>query len=123
ARLLVLDEPTAVLSPPEVDELWSVLRGLRAEGGTAVVITHRLDEVMAISDRVTVMRGGRTVARMRTADTSPAELARAMVGREVTLAGAVAIGGEVLGEERGSPPNSNIPPHPTAAPTETTPAQ
>src|SRR5690606_7174192 len=74
ARLLVLDEPTAVLSPPEVDELWSVLRGLRAEGGTAVVITHRLDEVMAISDRVTVMRGGRTVARMRTADTSPAEL-------------------------------------------------
>lgn len=121
ARLLVLDEPTAVLSPPEVEELWSVLRGLRAEGGTAVVITHRLDEVMAISDRVTVMRGGRTVARMRTRDTSPAELAREMVGREVLLAGSVALGGVVGGEERGPPPNSNIPPAPIITPTETTP--
>jgi general nucleoside transport system ATP-binding protein len=87
ARILILDEPTAVLSPPEVRELWQVLRRLRAEaGGTVVLITHKLDEVMDVSDAVTVMRGGRTVGRMRTADTSPKEIARAMVGREVALA-------------------------------------
>jgi ABC-type uncharacterized transport system ATPase subunit len=87
ARILVLDEPTAVLSPPEVRELWQVLRRLRVEaGGTVVLITHKLDEVIEISDAVTVMRGGRTVARMRTADTSPREIAKAMVGREVALA-------------------------------------
>jgi ABC-type uncharacterized transport system ATPase subunit len=86
ARILILDEPTAVLSPPEVRELWQVLRRLRVEaGGTVVLITHKLDEVMEVSDAVTVMRGGRTVARMRTADTSPREIAKAMVGREVAL--------------------------------------
>ncbi len=87
ARILILDEPTAVLSPPEVRELWQVLRRLRAEaGGTVVLITHKLDEVMEVSDAVTVMRAGRTVGRMRTADTSPREIAKAMVGREVVLA-------------------------------------
>jgi general nucleoside transport system ATP-binding protein len=87
ARILVLDEPTAVLSPPEVRELWQVLRRLRAEaGGTVVLITHKLDEVMEVSDTVTVMRAGRTVGRLRTSDTSPREIAKAMVGREVTLA-------------------------------------
>jgi ABC-type uncharacterized transport system ATPase subunit len=87
ARILVLDEPTAVLSPPEVRELWQVLRRLRAEaGGTVVLITHKLDEVMEVSDTVTVMRAGRTVGRMRTAETSPREIAKAMVGREVALA-------------------------------------
>jgi general nucleoside transport system ATP-binding protein len=87
AQILVLDEPTAVLSPPEVRELWQVLRRLRAEaGGTVVLITHKLDEVMEVSDTVTVMRGGRTVGRMRTGDTSPREIAKAMVGRDVTLA-------------------------------------
>jgi ABC-type uncharacterized transport system ATPase subunit len=86
ARILVLDEPTAVLSPLEVDELWQVLRDMRARGETIVLITHKLDEVMAISDRITVMRRGRTVARMRTAETSPGEIARAMVGRDVALA-------------------------------------
>src|SRR5215213_1488081 len=80
AKVLVLDEPTAVLSPPEVQELWNVLRGLRAEGATVVLITHRLDEVMDVSDHITVMRAGRTVERIRTADTSPAGIARAMVG-------------------------------------------
>jgi simple sugar transport system ATP-binding protein len=92
AKVLILDEPTAVLSPPEIEELWGVLRRLRAEGGTIVLITHKLDEVMAISDRVTVMRHGETMARMATADTSPREIARAMVGREVSLAGEVALG-------------------------------
>jgi general nucleoside transport system ATP-binding protein len=86
AKILILDEPTAVLSPPEIEELWGVLRRLRAEGGTIVLITHKLDEVMAISDRVTVMRHGATVERMVTAKTSPREIARAMVGRDVALA-------------------------------------
>jgi simple sugar transport system ATP-binding protein len=86
ARVLVLDEPTAVLSPPEVQELWTVLRRLRDQGATVVLITHRLDEVMDISDNITVMRAGTTVDRLRTADTTPADTARAMVGREVALA-------------------------------------
>ncbi len=87
ARLLILDEPTAVLSPPEVSDLWRVLRGLKANGGTIVLITHKLSEVIEVSDRVTVMRQGRTVDRMTTAQTTPAEIARAMVGREVALPG------------------------------------
>ena len=86
ARLLILDEPTAVLSPPEVRELWTVLRGHVARGGTAVLITHKLDEVVEISDAITVMRAGTTVARIRTAETTPREIARAMVGRDVVLA-------------------------------------
>ena len=85
AEILVLDEPTAVLSPPEVRELWAVLRRLRDKGDTIVLITHRLDEVVDLSDTITVMRAGATVARIRTAETSPAEIARAMVGREVAL--------------------------------------
>jgi general nucleoside transport system ATP-binding protein len=83
ARLVILDEPTAVLSPPEVDHLWTVLRAVRASGGTVVLITHKLDEVMAISDSVTVMRDGRTVARLATASTTPAVLAHLMVGRDL----------------------------------------
>jgi simple sugar transport system ATP-binding protein len=87
ARVLILDEPTAVLSPPEVAELWKVLRRLRdEEGATVVLITHRLDEVMEVSDTITVMRHGATVTRIRTAETSPGEIARAMVGRDVALA-------------------------------------
>ena len=86
ATILILDEPTAVLSPSEVSELWSVLRTMKAAGNTIVLITHKLDEVMQISDRITVMRQGRTVGRMNTADTSPADIARAMVGRDVALA-------------------------------------
>jgi simple sugar transport system ATP-binding protein len=86
ARTLILDEPTAVLSPPEVAELWQVLRQMRERGETIVLITHKLDEVMQISDTVTVMRHGRTIARMRTSDTTPQEIAREMVGRDVILA-------------------------------------
>ena len=92
ARVLVLDEPTAVLSPPEVTELWAVLRRLRADGGTIVLITHKLGEVMEVSDAITVMRGGRTVGHLTTASTSPAEIARAMVGRDVVLAADLAAG-------------------------------
>lgn len=86
AKVLILDEPTAVLSPPEVNELWRVLRKLRDEGGTIVLITHKLDEVMAISETITVMRQGETVGRLKTAATSPGEIAKMMVGREVVLA-------------------------------------
>jgi len=86
ARILILDEPTAVLSPPEVRELWSVLRTLKQGGGTVVLITHKLDEVIAVSDTITVMRAGRTVSRFPTAGTTPRDIARAMVGRDVSLA-------------------------------------
>ncbi|MEP7086521.1 MAG: ATP-binding cassette domain-containing protein, partial [Gemmatimonadota bacterium] len=91
ARILILDEPTAVLSPPEVEELWRVLRALRDEGDTIILITHKLDEVTEISDTITVVREGRTVTRFPTAGTSPASIARAMVGRDVVLAGDAAI--------------------------------
>jgi ABC-type uncharacterized transport system ATPase subunit len=86
ARTLILDEPTAVLSPPEVAELWQVLRQMRERGETIVLITHKLDEVMSISDMITVIRHGRTISRLRTADTTPQEIAREMVGRDVLLA-------------------------------------
>src|SRR5438552_663359 len=76
ARTLILDEPTAVLSPPEVAELWQVLRQMRERGETIVLITHKLDEVMSISDTVTVMRHGRPTARLRPADTTPPAIAR-----------------------------------------------
>jgi simple sugar transport system ATP-binding protein len=85
ARLLILDEPTAVLTPQEVTELFAILRRMREQGSTIVIITHKLSEVLAISDEVTVMRDGRVVGRLRTRDTSAAELARLMVGRDVLL--------------------------------------
>ena len=112
AKILILDEPTAVLSPPEIEELWVVLRRLRAEGGTIILITHKLDEVMAISDRVTVMRHGETVDRMTTTSTSPREIARAMVGREVSLAGEIALGENGPGPSAlgpGQPPGAQGP--------------
>jgi len=85
AKLLILDEPTAVLSPPEVDELWRVLRTVRDAGATIVLVTHKLDELMEVTDRITVMRHGKTVTRMRTSETTPAAIATAMVGRAVRL--------------------------------------
>jgi simple sugar transport system ATP-binding protein len=85
ARLLILDEPTAVLTPQEVDEFFSILRRMREQGKTVVIITHKLAEVLAISDEVTVMRDGRVVGNLQTKDTNAAELARLMVGREVLL--------------------------------------
>jgi simple sugar transport system ATP-binding protein len=85
ARLLILDEPTAVLTPPEVEEFFAILRGMREQGKTVVIITHKLSEVLAISDDVTVMRDGRVVGHVKTAETNAAELARLMVGRDVLL--------------------------------------
>jgi general nucleoside transport system ATP-binding protein len=83
ADILILDEPTAVLTPQEVDELFEILRALKQEGKTIIFITHKLQEVMAISDAVTVMRRGQMVGRVATEDTSKSEIATMMVGREV----------------------------------------
>ncbi len=85
AEVLILDEPTAVLTPLEVDELLNTLRHLAAEGKTLVFISHKLEEVLAVSDRVTVLRDGRGVATQPTASVSKQDLARMMVGREVVL--------------------------------------
>jgi simple sugar transport system ATP-binding protein len=85
ARLLILDEPTAVLTPQEVTELFAILRRLREQGTTIVIITHKLSEVLALSDEVTVMRDGRVVGQRHTRDTNAAELALLMVGRDVLL--------------------------------------
>jgi simple sugar transport system ATP-binding protein len=85
AQLLILDEPTAVLTPQEVDEFFVILKRMREQGKTIVIITHKLAEVLAISDEVTVMRDGKVVGRVQTKETNAAELARLMVGREVLL--------------------------------------
>jgi ABC-type uncharacterized transport system ATPase subunit len=85
ADLLILDEPTAVLSPQEVVEFFGILRRMKEQGKTIVIITHKLDEVLAISDEVTVMRDGRTVGHVITSETSAQELARLIVGRDVLL--------------------------------------
>jgi simple sugar transport system ATP-binding protein len=83
ADILILDEPTAVLTPQEVDDLVEVLRQVVDEGKAAIFITHKLREVMMFADRVTVLRDGKNVATRSTAETDPDELARLMVGREV----------------------------------------
>jgi simple sugar transport system ATP-binding protein len=83
ADILILDEPTAVLTPQEVEELFATLRRMASEGQAVIFISHKLDEVMAISDRVTVLRRGKVVASVNAAETSKEELARMMVGREV----------------------------------------
>ena len=85
AEILILDEPTAVLTPQEVDELFEILRALKKQGKTMIIITHKLQEVMAVSDNVTVMRRGKYVGRVAAKDTSKEELANMMVGRNVLL--------------------------------------
>jgi general nucleoside transport system ATP-binding protein len=86
ARILILDEPTAVLTPQEAESLFVTLRRMAAEGRTVIFISHKLHEVKAVADRVTVLRGGRSVATLVTSDATPRELAALMVGREVELA-------------------------------------
>lgn len=85
AELLILDEPTAVLTPGEADHLFRILRALAAQGRTVILISHKLKEIMAVTDRVTVMRRGEVVGETATAETSPAQLAGLMVGRPVDL--------------------------------------
>ena len=83
ADILILDEATAVLTPQEVDELFKVVKKLTTEGKSVLIITHKLEEVMALSDTVTVLRDGEVAGSVRTKDTNPTELANMMVGREV----------------------------------------
>jgi simple sugar transport system ATP-binding protein len=85
AQLLILDEPTAVLTPQETVDFFNILRRMREQGKTIVIITHKLEEVLAISDEVTVMRDGKTVGNVKTAETSAKDLARMIVGRDVLL--------------------------------------
>ncbi|MFV0408169.1 MAG: ABC transporter ATP-binding protein [Paracoccus sp. (in: a-proteobacteria)] len=85
ADILILDEPTGVLTPAEADHLFRILKGLRDEGKTVILITHKLREIMEITDTVSVMHRGQMVAVVRTAETSPEELAELMVGRKVLL--------------------------------------
>ena len=85
AEILILDEPTGVLTPSEADQLFRILRRLREEGKTIILITHKLREIMDITDTVSVMRRGEMTATVKTSDTSPQELAELMVGRKVLL--------------------------------------
>ena len=85
ADILILDEPTGVLTPQETDQLFEILKTLRAQGVTILLITHKLKEIMAVTDDVSVMRAGQMVAHRKTANTTPTELANLMVGRSVLL--------------------------------------
>jgi ABC-type uncharacterized transport system ATPase subunit len=85
ARILILDEPTAVLTPQEVAELFQILRGLREQGKTVIIITHKLREVLSLSDNITVMRDGRVVGEVPAKEATAEGLAKMMIGREVLL--------------------------------------
>ena len=86
ARILIMDEPTAVLTPQEAVALFATLRAMADEGKTVIFISHKLHEVKAVADRVTVLRGGRTVETVAAADATPQSLAALMVGREIEVA-------------------------------------
>ena len=85
ADILILDEPTGVLTPDEADHLFRILKGLKEQGKTVILITHKLREIMEATDNVSVMRRGTMVATVKTADSSPESLAELMVGRKVLL--------------------------------------
>jgi ABC-type uncharacterized transport system ATPase subunit len=85
ARVLILDEPTAVLTPQEAETLFRTLRAMAAEGRTIIFISHKLHEVTAVADRVTVLRGGRSIGTVETASATPHSLAALMVGRDVDV--------------------------------------
>ena len=85
ADILILDEPTGVLTPAEANQLFRILRRLKEEGKTIIMITHKLREIMEITDTVSVMRRGEMTATVKTSETSPSELAELMVGRKVLL--------------------------------------
>ena len=85
AEILILDEPTAVLTPQETDKLFSILRRMRDDGKSIIIITHKLNEVLSVSDRVAVLRKGEHIATVNTADTSESELTEMMVGKKIDL--------------------------------------
>lgn len=87
AEILILDEPTAVLTPHEAEQLFIILKSMRESGKTIVFISHRLNEVISISDRITVMRGGKLIDTIDAAEATTKKLAKMMVGREVFLSG------------------------------------
>lgn len=82
-ELLILDEPTGVLTPKETEKFFSVLRKLKAEGYAVIIITHRMSEIMSISDRVTILRDGKKIKDLVTKDTNPTELSNYMIGRQL----------------------------------------
>jgi general nucleoside transport system ATP-binding protein len=85
AEILILDEPTAVLTPQETEELFEIMHGLTDQGKSIIFITHKLKEVMAIADRIVVLRNGRVTGQTKPSETSESDLAEMMVGREVAL--------------------------------------
>src|SRR5512143_1411840 len=85
AQILILDEPTAVLTPQEAEDLFHIMRELTKKGVSIIFITHKLKEVLAVADRITVMRAGRVVGNANPRETNEAKLASMMVGREVIL--------------------------------------
>ena len=85
ARILILDEPTAVLTPQETEKLFDILRRMKQDGCAVIIITHKLNEVLAISDRVTILRKGRSITTVETAKTNARELTELMVGQAVDL--------------------------------------
>lgn len=85
AKLLIMDEPTAVLTPQETEEMFKILRNFTASGNAVIFITHKLNEVMAITDRITVLRDGKLIGTVKRAETDTDELARMMVGRDIAL--------------------------------------
>lgn len=85
ANIIILDEPTSVLTPGEAEQLFATLIRMKEEGKTVIITTHKMKEVLAVSDRISVMRKGRMIATLNTADTNERELAQLMVGREVTI--------------------------------------
>ena len=87
AEIIILDEPTAVLTPQEIDELGMVLKKLKSMGKTVIIITHKIEEIMNFSDRVTVLRRGKKVGTVVTKESNPHEITRMMVGRDVSLGG------------------------------------
>ncbi len=84
-EVLIFDEPTAVLTPQEIEELMKIMKGLAAEGKSILFITHKLNEIMAVSDRCSVLRKGRYIGTVNTSETTATELSRMMVGRDVQL--------------------------------------
>ncbi|MDN6028486.1 MAG: ABC transporter ATP-binding protein [Lactobacillus sp.] len=99
AEILIFDEPTAVLTPQEITEFIKILKGLAAEGKAVILITHKLDEIKAVADRVTVIRAGQGIATLTVSDTTDNQLAEMMVGRHVNMKldkSAAKIGQEVL---------------------------
>ena len=85
ADILILDEPTAVLTPQETEKLFAILRKMRADGKSIIIITHKLNEVLAVSDRVAVLRKGEHIATVNTSETSESELTEMMVGKKIDL--------------------------------------